>query len=151
MQLTLVFSTAVWCKTSRSTIQGRLSIQGPEVFLTCAKWQPSLTKTNTSYSNVPTWRQRNQKLLTTFLVECNQIPGYSRCLWMWILILLHFPFSLDEEQQQKAGLARSVMDAAYADSGLALDFYTGFDANWNEPACPVQGFDVLWSLYKQTI
>eukprot|EP00434_Breviolum_minutum_P039925 symbB.v1.2.035467.t1/scaffold4777.1/size34961/1 len=29
---------------------------------------------------------------------------------------------------------RSVLDAAYADSGLALDFYTGFDANWNEPA-----------------
>eukprot|EP00434_Breviolum_minutum_P028641 symbB.v1.2.025345.t1/scaffold2431.1/size102990/9 len=29
---------------------------------------------------------------------------------------------------------RSILDAAYADSGLALDFYTGFDADWNDPA-----------------
>ena len=35
---------------------------------------------------------------------------------------------------------RSILDAAYADSGLALDFYTGFDAEWNDPASPVQVF-----------
>ena len=99
---------------------------------------------------MPASKRRTRLLLTTFLVKCNQVPGHSKCLWIWILILLHFPISLDVEQQQKPGLARSVLDAAYADSGLALDFYTGFDANWNEPAWPVQGFDVLWSSYKQT-
>ena len=29
---------------------------------------------------------------------------------------------------------RGVLEAAYADAGLALDFYTGFDADWNDPA-----------------
>ena len=160
--------------TALQRFQGRLSIQEDQnffdidlifdIFLTLIlyyKGNPLLhflpiknngAKSNlisTSYSNVAS-KRRTRILLTTFLVKCNQVPGYSKCLWIWILILLHFLISLDVEQQQKPGLARSVLDAAYADSGLALDFYTGFDANWNEPAWPVQGFDVLWSLYKQT-
>ena len=154
--------------TALQHFQGRLSIQEDQKFfdidlIFVYKGNPLLhffvnkkssgAKSNlisTSYSNVPASKRRTRILLTTFLVKCNQVPGYSKCLWIWILILFHFPISLDVEQQQKPGLARSVLDAAYADSGLALDFYTGFDANWNEPAWPVQGFDVLWSLYKKT-
>jgi len=47
--------------------------------------------------------------------------------------LLHVPFFFNKTVR-KPGLARSILDAAYADSGLALDFYTGFDADWNDPA-----------------
>jgi len=40
----------------------------------------------------------------------------------------------EQRTARKPGLARGVLEAAYADAGLALDFYTGFDADWNDPA-----------------
>jgi len=65
-----------------------------------------------------------------FLVECMKILfGYClNCLHS------HFGSFYVFFSTQSSKKTRSILEAAYADNGLALDYYRGFDADWNEPA-----------------
>ena len=103
------------------------------------------------------WRETDERLRKKSTIwEASEWRAPSWCFWwnawrycldtVWIvciLILVHFTFFFSTQSSKKT---RSILEAAYADNGLALDYYRGFDADWNEPAWPVQVFDVLWSL-----